>query len=208
MKKQLWKIIFFSLSLTLASCGSSKSPLQFGVKTAGFTPLEVAGELEKDQAYLSVKKNLFDASCVKCHNPETAAKKDRADLTKKEVILENLDDIIYRMTDAFETGEDYMPPKGPRVTPEVIKQLKSWASDAKFAGLQKSLFEVSCLKCHGANQKKHANLSSKAVVLENFDDIIYRMTDAFDAGDEFMPPKGNRVSPELINELKKWKESL
>lgn len=199
-------LLFLSFTITLAGCGSDKSALAFSNSTTnGQSEIKVAQD--NDPAFASIQKDLIGVSCIKCHN---ANQTKHSNLTSKAVVLENADDMLYRMTDAWDIGVDNMPPKGNPVNPVVIKEFKSWMSDNKFANLQKSLFQASCLKCHSATQTKHANLTSKAVVIEKYDDIIYKMTTAFDIDDEPMPPvgKGNKVSPELIKELQKWKESL
>lgn len=209
------KILLLSLIiLSVTSCGlnSDKSSLKFNVaETQVINPIKTATEAnEKDLQYLSIKKKLFDSTCIKCHNPDSAVKRKRLDLTSRQNIIDNFDDIIYRMTDAFDMGFDYMPPKGPAVSPELIKELKVWKSDRQFSNLQKTLFETSCLKCHGPTQTRHIDLSSRTVVLKNFDEIIYKMTTAFDENKKPMPPKGKGepVSAELIKELENWKQNL
>ena len=198
--------------VSLAGCGSDKGPLKFSTPQKVINTLETENKkdpiIENDKAYVQIKTFLFDTSCIKCHNPETALKKNRLDLTSRENILENFDDIIYRMTDAFDMGFDYMPPKGDPVSPALIQELKTWKADIHFANLQKNLFETSCLKCHGPTQTRHIDLTSKEVILKNFDDIVYRMTTAFEDNlKKPMPPKGKGepVSPKLIEELKNWK---
>ncbi len=54
------------------------------------------------------------------------------------------------------------------------------------------------------------DLTSKEVIVENYDKILYRMTDAFEEMNRPMPPigKGERVSAKLVEELKAWKASL
>lgn len=112
--------VFLFTSCTFDSKG--KSTLLFKDITTAIAPIEI----ETDQAYLKLQKNLFKASCTKCHNAESAIKKDRLDLTKKKLILENYDDILYRMTDAFDMGFDYMPEEGGPVSALLIEELKAW----------------------------------------------------------------------------------
>lgn len=192
----------------LTGCGEEKSLLKFSDGTKATITAIKPGPGASDPAWLSLKKNLFDASCIKCHNPESARIKKRLDLTQKDIVLENYDDILFRMTEAFDMGFDYMPPKGEPVSAGVIRELKLWRSDAQFAVLQKRLFEVSCLKCHGSAQTKHSNLTSKEVLLEKFDEVVYKMTKAFDEGNKPMPPigKGAKVSEELVQLLLDWKQ--
>lgn len=212
MKNQVMGLLFLSLTLGLSSCGvgGDKSNLAFSAGSKSKTDqitIKPAKEEETDAQFLAIRKNLIDVSCLKCHN---ATQTRHTNLTSKAVVLENVDDMLYRMTDAWTVGADKMPPKGNAVAPEVIKEFRAWKSDTQFANLQKKLFEVSCLKCHGATQTRHTNLTSKEVVLENFDEIIYKTTKAFEEGNKPMPPlgKGTKVSDELIEELQKWKESL
>jgi cytochrome c5 len=123
----------FPLILTLLlttvvaiSCGKDKSPLKFSAnENEDVSPIKI-DPAKTDPAWASMKRNLFDASCTKCHNPDTAKRKKRLDLTQKEVVLENYEDIVYRMTDAFDTGVDYMPPKGDPVKPAIVNALKIW----------------------------------------------------------------------------------
>ena len=150
-KTSLMKKVGLGLILvSLAGCGSDKGPLKFSTPQKVINTLETENKkdpiVENDKAYVQIKTSLFDTSCIKCHNPETALKKNRLDLTSRENILENFDDIIYRMTDAFDMGFDYMPPKGDPVSPALIQELKTWKADIHFANLQKNLFETSCLK--------------------------------------------------------------
>ncbi|MBC7429529.1 MAG: hypothetical protein H7336_13005 [Bacteriovorax sp.] len=207
MKNQVTEFLFLAL---LSSCGVNpdKSALIFASGSqSGADQIQINQSQETDAAFLAIRKKLIDVSCIKCHS---STQKRHSDLTSRAVVLKNADDMIYRMTDAWDIGVDNMPPKGNPVDPEIIKEFKVWKSDAQFANLQKSLFEVSCLKCHGAGQTRHANLTSKTIVIEKYDDIIYKVTKAFDESNKPMPPvgKGKKVSPELIKELHKWKESL
>ncbi len=206
-------VVMGILLVGLCSCdfiSPDKGPLSFssGAKKV-ISPVEEKPivEVEKDLVYLDIKKKVFDARCINCHNPE---KPKRLDLTNKELILENFDDIIYRMTDAFDMGFDYMPPKGDPVSPELIKELKAWKADMTYMNIQKNLFEASCTKCHNPTNTRRTDLTSKEVIIANYDKILYRMTDAFEELNKPMPPigKGTRVSEKLIEELKKWKESL
>lgn len=121
--------LFVSL-IGFTSCGGKKSALKFSLGKVGDSTEIQKNPVKEDPAWLSVKKNLIDASCLKCHNADTANRKNRLDLSKREIVFSNYDDILYRMTDAFDTGMDYMPPKGARVAPEVIQEFKNWYSDA------------------------------------------------------------------------------
>jgi mono/diheme cytochrome c family protein len=207
MKNQVMGILFLAL---LSSCGvnSDKSPLTFGTNTiSSGSEIKVDPTKDTDIAFANIQIKIVNVSCLKCHGPN---QKNHINLTSKALFLDNYDDILYRMTGAFDMGIDNMPPNGNPVAPELIKELKAWKADIGFANLQQTLFEKSCLKCHGAEQKKHSNLTSKAIVLEKFDDIVYRITTAFDDDNDPMPPvgKGAKVSPELVKELQKWKASL
>jgi hypothetical protein len=52
------------------------------------------------------------------------------------------------------------------------------------------------------------NLTKKENIIRDYDDILYRMTEAFDMGFDNMPPEGDKVSDQLIADFKKWKASL
>ena len=129
--------LIISSLIFLAGCGDSsdKGPLKFStneiakidpVKKPDTTPPPEKPDtpvIVEDKTYTKLKVDLFDKSCTGCHNPK---KPKRMDLTSKENIIQNTDDIIYRMTDAFDMGFDYMPPKGDPVKPELIALLKDW----------------------------------------------------------------------------------
>jgi len=118
-------LFFISALFLLSSCGNSnKSILAFKEIKGIISPVEEVKET--DQTYLRLNEKIFKVSCTKCHNPETAAKKKRVDLTKKKFIVENYDDILYRMTEAFDLGFDYMPETGGPVSAELIAELKAW----------------------------------------------------------------------------------
>lgn len=97
----------------------------------------------------------------------------------------------------------------PAVNP--IKVDTNKENDPQFASLQKNFFLVSCMKCHSAEQTRHINLTSKEVVLKNFDEIIRKVSSPFvplNAKDGPMPPKASSVSPEVIASLKAWKSNI
>lgn len=202
-----------SLLLALAGCNfinPDKDDLNFSVSAERpiVNPIKTQTDdsNEKDLVYLDLKAKIFKESCIVCHNPEKPA---RLDLTNKELILDNYEDIIYRMTKSFDDGYNKMPPNGKQVSPELINQLKAWKADAGFANIQAQLFAKKCTTCHKpGNTRGLLDLTSKEVVLDKFDTIIYSMTDAFRDQNKPMPPKGSRVSVFLIKELKAWKESL
>ena len=80
--------------------------------------------------YSSLKVNLFEKSCIRCHNPDIVLKHPkRPDYTTKAAIVARYDDILYSMTDAWITNDNEMPPADsgvPRVSEEVIDMLKKW----------------------------------------------------------------------------------
>ncbi len=125
------------LTLILSGCGLSKddkSPLKFKVDPIKkITPIEVdpskTEEETKDNYYTFLQKEIFQKSCNRCHNAETAVKKGRTDLTVRENIIREFDDIEYRMTQAFDDGFDYMPPKGPKVNENLIKIMQDWKAN-------------------------------------------------------------------------------
>ncbi len=125
MKALLNFLLISTFLISSYGCkNTDKTSLRFKEEDKIIAPVETVKET--DQTYLSLNEKIFKVSCTKCHNPETAAKKKRVDLTKKKLILENYDDIIYRMTDAFDMGFDYMPEEGGPVSNELIAELKAW----------------------------------------------------------------------------------
>jgi hypothetical protein len=99
-----------------------------GVQTQKPVPLE--------PKYSSLKVNLFEKSCVRCHNPDVQVQHpDRPVFTDKQSIIARYDDILYSMTDAWDMDDNEMPPvksKIPRVSTAVIEMLKQW-KDSGFA---------------------------------------------------------------------------
>jgi len=119
------KAIILLTLFTLTSCGISpdKSALKFADQIiAKVDPIKNEPP-ETDQTYLKLKAELFDRSCNNCHNPK---KPRRVDLTKKENIIRDYDDILYRMTEAFDMGFDNMPPEGDKVSDQLIADFKKW----------------------------------------------------------------------------------
>lgn len=124
------KSLFYLLTiLFLSACGlnSNPSPLVFSdnSKKVIVDPIKV-----EDPAFANIQSKLFERSCNNCHNPK---KPKRLDLTKKENLIKEYEDIMYRMTDT--TGVDTMPPtdKGEAVPESVIEEYKAWkeAEDKK-----------------------------------------------------------------------------
>jgi mono/diheme cytochrome c family protein len=80
--------------------------------------------------YSSLKVNIFEKSCIRCHNPDVLVKHPKRPLfTSKEAIVAKYKDIIYSVTDAWMMNDNEMPPeksKIPRLTDEEINMLKEW----------------------------------------------------------------------------------
>jgi mono/diheme cytochrome c family protein len=129
MKKLLMGFLILGLCLNFVGCNGPKGPLAFTAKTSGTAELVDEDALEIDKNYLAIKAKLFKPSCIQCHNAETAIKKKRLDLTKKSLIIENYDDILYRMTDQWDLGFDYMPPKGDQIPATIIKEFSDWKTN-------------------------------------------------------------------------------
>jgi mono/diheme cytochrome c family protein len=161
-------------------------------------------EVKDDVVYNELKNKLFDKSCIGCHGArQESDDENHLDFTKKNVILENIENIIYSTASAVDGGIASMPLGGDRVSPEIIKELKVWGKDQVFANIYKSLFVESCIKCHGSTAK--INLTSKEVIVENYDKIIDSLERA--TGERYKMPPGNTViSKKLIQEFKNWKD--
>lgn len=97
------------------------------IKMSGVQPQK---PVPLEPKYSSLKVNLFEKSCVRCHNPDVLAKHpDRPVFTDKQAIIDRFDDIVYSMTDAWDTFDNEMPPLKsgiPRVSPDVVEMLKKW----------------------------------------------------------------------------------
>jgi mono/diheme cytochrome c family protein len=80
--------------------------------------------------YASLKVNLFEKSCIKCHDTDVLAKHPKRPLlSSKEVIIARYDDILYSMTDAWNMNDNEMPPEKsnvPHITEEVIAMFIKW----------------------------------------------------------------------------------
>ncbi len=123
------KTLFYSILMTtfLTSCliPGDKSKLKFSeVITTVISPVET--KEDDDKTFTSLQKRVFNVSCIGCHSPK---KPKRLDLTKKENIIENFQDIIDRMRDS--SGVDTMPPFEdqsiyPAVSEELILELEAW----------------------------------------------------------------------------------
>ncbi len=122
MKSTLW-ILLFSMLLSSCILPGDKSILTFKETiTTIVNPIEE----DKDKVYTSLQKRIFTVSCTGCHSPK---KPKRMDLTKKENIIENFQDIVDRMRDS--SGVDTMPPFEdqnifPAVKEELILELEEW----------------------------------------------------------------------------------
>lgn len=138
MKSILWSLLF---SVLLSSCilPGDKSILTFKETiTTIVNPIEE----DKDKVYTSLQKRVFTVSCTGCHSPK---KPKRVDLTKKENIIENFQDIVDRMRDA--SGVDTMPPFEdqnifPAVKEELILELEEWKKTIDAEAAEQNPIEV------------------------------------------------------------------
>lgn len=93
-------------------------------------PSRAAKPVPLTPTYASLKVNLFEKSCMGCHNADEVAKHEKRPLlTTKEAIIDRYDDILYSMTDAWNMLDNEMPPQAsstPRVNAEVIKAFTDW----------------------------------------------------------------------------------
>ncbi len=91
---------------------------------------KVEAPIPLSATYSSLKVNLFEKSCIRCHNPDVLAKHPKRPLlTSKKAIIDRYDDILYSVTDAWTMNDNEMPPASsdvPRVSEEVVKMLKEW----------------------------------------------------------------------------------
>jgi hypothetical protein len=121
--KSLVSTLFLSVLLSSCILTGDKSELKFKETiTTIINPIEE----DKDKIYVSLQKRIFNVSCIGCHGPK---KPKRLDLTKKENIIENFQDIVDRMRDI--SGVDTMPPFEdqnifPAVKEELILELEEW----------------------------------------------------------------------------------
>jgi len=121
--KSILGILIFSIFLSSCILSSDKTDLKFKESKITFVnPIEK----DKDKVYTSLQKRIFSVSCTGCHNPK---KPKRIDLTKKDNIFKNFQDIVDRMRDG--SGVDTMPPSEdqtifPAVKEELILELEDW----------------------------------------------------------------------------------
>ncbi len=117
--------------VTLQGCGSDDlGPVIFSRKTKPAPIKKSTDQLQiaSDPYYDFLQKALFEAKCVRCHNATSAKdpKEPRLDLTLRDNIIREYQDILDRMTVNFDYGFGYMPPKGEQVKPEIIKIFEKW----------------------------------------------------------------------------------
>lgn len=203
MKNKLHILLIVLNTFLVSSCDifNGTSPLTFVTKQVNINEMKI-----DDSVYVNLQKELFDASCIRCHNPEAAAKKSRLDLTNKTVVQENLEDILRRVTMGPEDGKGQMPPRGDRVDPLLIERLKEWGEDPIFANLKVNLFEASCIQCHNPKNSRRMDFTTKENIITYFDEAFYRMGEAFEDKNRPMPPigKGKRVSKNLVDQYEAW----
>ena len=98
-----------------------------GLAPGGPTPTPTPAPLPLEPTFTSLQSNLFAVSCRGCHGGGPTPPTKRADLTKYDIVKENADEIVERLTG--DPNVDPMPPPKsgrPVPKPEVVETLKEW----------------------------------------------------------------------------------
>lgn len=194
--------IFFSLLFSSCHLFEGKGPLYFSAKKENIDAIEVNPQSpEKKLAIL--QRDFFDTQCLKCHNSD---RPKRLDLANPDNLNLYFDEILFRITEAFKTGEGQMPPRGEEAPLKIVKLYKEWKKEMTYLSLQETFFKVSCLNCHNNQRPNRLDLSNSNNILENYEDILYRITEAHENSDGQMPPRGERPTSKQIDLLKLYKK--
>ncbi|MGZ3789658.1 MAG: hypothetical protein ACXVLQ_14105 [Bacteriovorax sp.] len=169
-------------------------------------------------SYSVVRDNVLNPQCAKCHTWVNS----EAEVIKRIVPGDPNNSELYKIV---LSGQ--MPQSSPRLTDQslnLVKQyiLKVSASQAQkptplaatYSSLKVNLFEKSCTRCHNPDvlvkHPKRPLFTTKEAIVDRYDDVLYSVTDAWITNDNEMPPSTSdvpRVSEEVVNMLKKWKDS-
>lgn len=194
--------IFFSLLISSCHLFEGKGPLSFSVKKENTDAIEVNPQ-SPEKKLATLQKSFFNIQCIKCHNPE---RPKRLDLTNSDNLNLHFDEILFRITEAFKTGEGQMPPRGEEAPSSVVTVYKEWKKEMTYQSLQETFLKVSCLNCHNSQRPNRLDLSESKNILENYEDILYRITEAHENSDGQMPPRGKKPTSEQVDLLKLYKK--
>lgn len=197
-------LIALLLSLLVSSCNlfEGQGPLFFSSKKENIDAIEIKPQAPEEKLAI-LQRDFFNVQCIKCHNPDRSK---RLDLTKVENLNFHYDEILFRVTEAFQTGEGQMPPRGEEAPESIVKIYKEWKKEITYLSLQENFLKVSCLRCHNSERPNRLDLSSAKNILENYDDILYRITEAHETSDGQMPPSGEKPTTEQVHLLELYKK--
>ena len=164
--------------------------------------------------YPLLRDNVLKPQCLQCHSWVNS----EVEVNKRITYGDPEHSDLYN---AVESGR--MPENATRLNSQSLNLVKLYILKmagsqpqeriplaATYASLSVNLFEKSCTSCHSIEgKKKKPYLTSKETIIENIDDIIDYAGDAWDRDDDTeMPPKnkGSKVSAEVLNMLKQWKQ--
>lgn len=205
--KNFFTIILSVLLMTSCEVFESSGPLSFITKKDNSDAIIIKPQTPEEKLAI-LKNDFFNVQCIRCHNPE---RPKRVDLTNNENLDIYFNNILYRITEAFKTGEGQMPPRGEEASEQLVKIYKEWKKEITYNSLQKDFFTTSCLRCHNPERTSRLDLTNEKNILENYDDILYRITEAHDQNDGKMPPIGPRPTlekAELLTLYKKLSDNL
>lgn len=205
MKNLLLLILIFCSSCRLLE---QTGKLTFNTKDSNVSSLETAPPFN-DIIFQELNQEIFSSQCIRCHNPKSFLERGRLDLTDTIVIKNNADEIIYRISKAFEEGQGQMPPRGTPASSELLLKFSNWAMDPIYTNLERQLFNQSCTQCHNPDRPRRIDLTNKENILFHQNDILYRMDKAYLENNRPMPPlgKGDKVENQLIELFKFWMKS-
>ena len=114
-------------------------------------------DVAKDQAAMTIGKNLFATYCIQCHGSDAQGSRGFPNLTDSDWIYGGTPEKIHETITNGRIG--IMMPWGPNLGTEgvrdvanyVISLSKDRAYDEDRAARGKEIFQANCVACHGAN---------------------------------------------------------
>ena len=205
------KLFLFLLVIAITAC-----KVQTGTdESSSFKVLNYS----MDQVnYPLLRDNVLKNQCLRCHSWVNS----EAEVIKRIVPGDPANSELYKIV---LSGQ--MPENSPRLTTQALALVKQYILKvngsqaeqpvplaATYSSLKVNLFEKSCVRCHNPDillkHPKRPIFTNKADIIANYDDVLYSMTEAWDTNDSEMPPSTSdvpRASEEVVNMLKKWKDS-
>ena len=114
-------------------------------------------DVAKDQAAMTIGKNLFATYCIQCHGSDAQGSRGFPNLTDSDWIYGGTPDKIHETITNGRIG--IMMPWGPNLGTEGVRDVANYvmslskdrAYDEDRAARGKEIFQANCVACHGAN---------------------------------------------------------